>query len=69
MYKEVLRSIEGVEIYPIVALLIFLPFFLAVVVRTSRVDKEKLRQMAMLPLDASVEADSSIPSAEGNCHE
>ena len=69
MYKEVLRSIDGVEIYPIVALLIFFPFFLAVVVRALTTDKEKLRQMAMLPLDASAEADSSTPSAEGNCHE
>ena len=69
MYKEVLRSIEGVEIYPIVALLIFFSFFLAVVVRAFTADKEKLRQMAMLPLDASAEADSSTPSAEGNRHE
>ena len=30
MYKEVLRSIEGIEIYPIISLLIFFAFFVGV---------------------------------------
>ena len=51
MYKEVLRSIEGVEIYPIVALLIFFAFFVGVIVWSVRIDKERLRELSLLPLD------------------
>jgi len=51
MYKEVLRSIEGIEIYPIVALLIFFAFFVGVIVWSVGIDKERLRELSLLPLD------------------
>jgi cytochrome c oxidase cbb3-type subunit IV len=54
MYKEVLRSIEGIEIYPIVALLIFFAFFVGVIIWSARMDKEQLRELALLPLDDEV---------------
>jgi hypothetical protein len=51
MYKEVLQSIEGVSIYPIISLLIFFTFFVGVAVWYVRADKESLRQAARLPLE------------------
>ena len=52
MYKEVLRSIEGVEIFPVVSLLIFFAFFVAVLVWCLRADKGAMRRAAHLPLES-----------------
>ncbi len=51
MFKEVLRSIEGVGLYPVISLVIFVLFFTTVflwVLRMKRCDAEKL---AAMPLD------------------
>lgn len=64
MYKEVLRSIEGIEIYPIIALLIFFFFFVGVIVWSARIDKERLRELSLLPLDGE-----AAQSTEGDGHE
>jgi len=53
MYKEVLRSIEGIEIYPIVSLLIFFAFFVGLAVWFFAADRERLRRAAMLPLESA----------------
>lgn len=53
MYKEVLRSIEGIEIYPIVSLLIFFAFFVGLAAWFFLADKERLRRDALLPLDSA----------------
>ncbi|MBT4498438.1 MAG: cbb3-type cytochrome c oxidase subunit 3 [Gemmatimonadetes bacterium] len=64
MYKEVLRSIEGIEIYPIIALLIFFAFFVGVIVWSTRIDKERLRELSILPLDGE-----AAQTMEGDGHE
>lgn len=51
MYKEVLSSIDGVEIYPIFSLLVFFSFFLVLSVWFYSADGDKLRRLANLPLD------------------
>ncbi|NKB69346.1 MAG: cbb3-type cytochrome c oxidase subunit 3 [Candidatus Latescibacteria bacterium] len=51
MYKEVLQSIEGVEIFSAVSMLIFLGFFVAMTAWFLRADKEQLKEAAALPLD------------------
>lgn len=51
MYKEVLRSIEGIEIYPIVSLLIFFAFFVGLAAWFFLADKERIRQASLMPLD------------------
>ena len=51
MYKEVLGSIEGVEIYPIISLLIFFSFFVALLAWFFLADRERLQGLARLPLD------------------
>lgn len=50
MYKEVLRSIDGVAIYPIMSLVIFGLFFTALIVYVVKVDKELVQKMKDLPL-------------------
>ena len=51
MYKEVLRSIENIEIFPIISLLIFVLFFLGVFVWVLRVPKSYVDHMSSLPMD------------------
>ena len=51
MYKDVLRSIEGIEIYPVISLLIFFAFFVGVGVWFFAADNDRLQRLARLPLD------------------
>ncbi len=52
MYKNVLQSIEGVGIYPIISLLIFFGLFTAVLIWFFKADKNHLKRMADMPLDS-----------------
>jgi cytochrome c oxidase cbb3-type subunit 4 len=51
MYKEILRSIENIEIYPIISLLIFVTFFLGMFIWVVRVPKSYVNYMESLPMD------------------
>ncbi len=51
MYKEVLRSIENIEIYPVISLLIFVIFFVAMFIWVVKVPKTYIDHMKSLPMD------------------
>jgi cytochrome c oxidase cbb3-type subunit 4 len=51
MYKEILRSIDNIEIYPILSLLIFLVFFVGMSIWVVRTPKAHIEHMEALPLD------------------
>jgi cbb3-type cytochrome oxidase subunit 3 len=51
MYKEVLRSIEGIGLYPVVSLVVFFLFFTTVFLWVSRIRREEAEHMAAMPLD------------------
>jgi hypothetical protein len=53
MIENNMRLIEGVGIYPIISLFIFLSFFITLIVWVLRVDKNYLGTMSTLPLDAN----------------
>jgi cytochrome c oxidase cbb3-type subunit IV len=63
MYKEVLRSIEGIEIYPIISLLIFFCFFVGLLAWYLLADGDRLQRLADLPLDQ--ETATSVPEENG----
>lgn len=50
MYKNVLTGIPGIEVYPIVALLLFFGFFVGLIVWYVRVDRRRMDEVAQLPL-------------------
>ena len=52
MYKEVLQSIKGIDVFAAVALIIFILFFVLIVIQLLRLDKNYLKKMAQLPLDS-----------------
>jgi hypothetical protein len=53
MIRNLLQSIEGVEIYPLISLMVFLIFFVAVLVWMLRIDKNYIKEMEQLPLESN----------------
>jgi cytochrome c oxidase cbb3-type subunit 4 len=51
MYKEILRGIGGIDVYPVVSLLIFVTFFTLAIVRALRMTAHHTEHLAALPLD------------------
>ena len=44
-------SIEGIDIYPMISLLIFFLFFVAVLYFVKKMDKKSVQEISALPLD------------------
>lgn len=55
MYKNVLQAIEGIGIFPLISMLIFMGVFLAAIIWFFKADKEHLQRMAELPLEMTRE--------------
>ena len=60
MYKEILRSIENVEIYPIISLLLFVAFFVGMFIWVVRVPKSYVDHMKSLPMDEHESTSSQL---------
>lgn len=50
MYKDALRSLEDVSIFPVIAITIFFVFFLIIAIRAIKLDKKHVNHLAALPL-------------------
>lgn len=46
-----MSSIDGISIYPIISLSIFVGFFVALLIWAVRSDKKKIQEIAQIPLD------------------
>jgi cbb3-type cytochrome oxidase subunit 3 len=55
MIKDILTRIEGVEIYPIISLLIFFLFFVGIGIYLFRMDKSFVNKMKQLPLNDNIQ--------------
>jgi len=51
MYKETLRAIDGIGLFPVVSLLLFVTVFTVALVRVLRMDRGHVARLASLPLD------------------
>lgn len=51
MYKQVLNSINNIEIYPIITLIIFVVFFFAMIGYVMSMKKDTVAHLAHLPLE------------------
>lgn len=51
MYKDVLQSIEGVEFYTIVSMILLILFFIGMTIWLFKVDKKYVKDMSELPLE------------------
>lgn len=59
MYKDVLQSIEGIGVYPVISMIIFIIFFAAVIIWFFKADKGYLKKMKNLPLDNDEKSNSN----------
>ena len=50
MYKETLRSIAGIGLFPVVSLVLFITVFVLAVIRAIRVERTDAEHLASLPL-------------------
>jgi cytochrome c oxidase cbb3-type subunit 4 len=50
MYKDILRAIVGIEIFPVLSLVIFLLVFLVMLAWVLGMDRRRLAEYAHLPL-------------------
>lgn len=55
MYKELLQSIDGVSVYPIISLIVFGLFFVVILVWMLKVDKKYIKKMENLPFEKEEE--------------
>ncbi|MFZ1518116.1 MAG: cbb3-type cytochrome c oxidase subunit 3 [Ignavibacteriaceae bacterium] len=55
MYKEILQSIEGVSVYPIISLVVFVLFFAVILIWMFKVDKSYIKKMENLPFEKEEE--------------
>lgn len=64
MYKDVLRSIAGIEMFPVISLLVFVAVFVVMLVWVWRLDPRRLSELANLPLDDADRQPEAAPSHE-----
>lgn len=53
MFKHYFERIQGIEIYPVISLLIFFIFFVLLFVWVVKADKKYINKMKNLPLDGT----------------
>ncbi len=51
MLSKFLSGIDGIWIYPVISLLIFIGLFIVIVIRLLRTDKKLLNRLAHLPFE------------------
>jgi hypothetical protein len=61
MYKDILRSIVGIEIFPVISLCLFVAVFAIVLTWTSRLDGTWLARNSRLPLEAEPDPAAGNP--------
>lgn len=51
MHKEVMRAIAGIDVFPVISLVLFVIVFTVAVIRALRLDRRLVEQLSLLPLD------------------
>ena len=54
MYKQILEGVKGIELYPIISLLIFLGFFVILGICVFKASKSFIKKMSRMPLEDDV---------------
>lgn len=63
MYQDTLRAIDGIAIFPVISLVLFVAVFATVLVRTARMDRRRLDRCAQLPFDEAARPRSDGPDS------
>ena len=51
MHKEVLRAITGIDVFPVISLVLFVIVFAAAVMHAFRLDRRLVDELSSLPFD------------------
>lgn len=63
MYKEALNDIEGVEVYPLFSLFIFVVFFIVLGVYVTTMKKAHVNELKHLPFEKENEPQNQLDHA------
>ena len=58
--KEHLAGIDGINIYPLISLLIFFVFFIALLYYVKKMDAKRVEEISNLPLDFNDQSPVSL---------
>ncbi len=58
--KKYAESIDGINIYPIISLLIFFLFFVVLLYYVKRMDKTKVKEISRIPLDQETRLSENV---------
>jgi hypothetical protein len=59
MYKDILLTITGIQVFPIISLVLFVIVFTSILIATLRIDGARAERFATLPLDNETVLDDS----------
>ncbi|MEM6263144.1 MAG: cbb3-type cytochrome c oxidase subunit 3 [Bacteroidota bacterium] len=69
MYKDVLRSIPDAGLFPAIAIVIFMLFFVGLLIYVSKLTKKEVAHMSDIPLqDQPVNVRVNSPSPNGKAN-
>jgi hypothetical protein len=58
--KKYAESIDGINIYPIISLLIFFLFFVVLLYYVKRMDKNKVKEISRIPLEEDTRPNENL---------
>lgn len=53
--KHHMETIAGIEIFPLISLIIFFAFFVGLFIYIARADKEQINEISRIPLDSNAD--------------
>ena len=68
MYKDVLRSIGNAEIFPVVAICVFIVFFIGLIIYVVKMDKGRVDELAALPLNDYPHTEPPVSAGQKPTH-
>ncbi|HEX6171311.1 MAG TPA: CcoQ/FixQ family Cbb3-type cytochrome c oxidase assembly chaperone [Chitinophagaceae bacterium] len=58
--KQYAESIEGINIYPMISLVIFFLFFVVLLYYVKKMDKERVKEISRIPLDDDAQMSDTL---------
>lgn len=58
--KQYAESIEGINIYPMISLVIFFLFFVVLLYYVKKMDKERVKEISRIPLDDDAQLSDTL---------
>ena len=65
MHKEVLRAITGIDVFPVISLVLFVIVFAVAAVHAFRLDRQLVDELASLPFDPAPAAEPAPSTTKG----